>query len=66
MSKLSDDFLRLLLELHKKTGKNEFVFTDYKDFSGYEDAIIELSNRGVIAKTNDILGTIIVNLPENK
>lgn len=66
MSKLSDDFLRLLLELHKKTGKNEFVFTDYKDFSGYEDAIIELSNRGVIAKTNDILGTIIVHPPEKR
>lgn len=66
MSKLSDDFLRFLFELHKKNGKNEFVLIDYKDFGGYEDAIIELSNRGVITKTNDILGTIIVNLPEDK
>lgn len=66
MSKLSDDFLRFLLELHKKNGKNEFVFTDYKDFRGYEDAIIELSSRGVITKTNDILGTIVVHPPKKQ
>ena len=64
MSKLSDNFLRFLLELHKKTGKNEFVFTDYMEFTGYKDAIIELSNRGVVTKTNDILGTIVVHPPE--
>lgn len=66
MSKLSDNFLRFLLEKHKLTGKNDFVLTDYMDFNEYEDAIIELSNRGVITKTNDIVGTIIVNYPEKK
>lgn len=66
MSKLTDDFLRFLLEKHKQTGKNEFAFTDYMDFAGYEDAIIELSNRGIITKINDIVGTIIVNPPEKQ
>lgn len=66
MSKLSDDFLCFLLEKHKQTGQNDFAFTDYMNFDGYEDAIIELCNRGVITKINDIVGTIIVNPPEKQ
>lgn len=65
MSKLTNDFLRFLLEKHKSTGKNSFTYTDYMDFNGYEEAIMDLYNRGVIEKTNDILGTIIVRPPEN-
>lgn len=66
MSKLTESFLAFLLEKHKQTGQNSFCYAEYKDFDGYERAIIDLSNRGVIEKTNDILGTIIVRLPENQ
>ena len=64
MSKLTESFLGFLLEKHKKTGQNSFVYTEYKDFPDYENAITDLSNRNIIEKTNDILGTIIVHLPE--
>lgn len=52
------------MEKHKQTGKNEFVYIDYMEFDGYEVAIAELSGRGVIEKTNDILGTIKVCPPQ--
>lgn len=66
MSKLTKSFLEFLLEKHKQTGQNSFCYVEYKEFDGYEDAIAELSNRGVIEDTKDILGTIIVHRPENK
>lgn len=65
MSKLTESFLEFLLEKHKKTGQNSFCYTEYKGFDGYENAIAELSNRGIIEATKDILGTIIVHQPEN-
>lgn len=63
MSRLTDNFLAFLLEKHKQTGQNSFIKVEYMDFDGYEKAITDLANRGVIEKTNDILGTIIVRLP---
>ncbi len=65
MSKLTESFLAFLFEKHKQTGQNSFCYTEYKDFDGYENAIAELSNRGIIEATKDILGTIIVHKPEN-
>lgn len=66
MSKLTKSFLEFLLEKHKQTGKTSFCYVEYKDFDGYEAAIAELSDRGVIEDKKDILGTIIVHRPENK
>ncbi len=65
MSKLSDDFLNFLLVKHKQTGQNSFYAEEYNSFDGYREAIEELSNRGVIVKENDILGTITVRPPVN-
>lgn len=62
MNKLSSDFLAFLLDKHNQTGKKDFMITDYMDFEGYQFAISELSELGVVYKTNDILGTIIVNI----
>lgn len=64
MGKLTEDFLTFLLEKHKQTGQGSFSYLEYKDFDGYEKAITDLANRGVIEKTNDILGTIIVHTPK--
>lgn len=64
MSKLTDDFLKFLLERHKLTGKTSFPAIEYRDFDGYEAAIEELSSRGVITRIPDILGTIQVNVPQ--
>lgn len=50
MSKLTESFLAFLLEKHKQTGQNSFCYVEYKDFDGYERAIIDLSNRGIIEK----------------
>lgn len=58
--------MTFLLEKHKQTGQNSFIHVEYKDFDGYERAITDLSNRGVIEKTNDIYGTIIVHPPGTK
>ncbi len=66
LSKLTNSFLEFLLEKHKQTGQNSFSFIEYKDFEGYKAAIAELSDRGVIEATKDILGTIIIHRPENK
>lgn len=66
MSKLASDFMDFLLEKHKLTGKNDFAFIDYMGFNGYQQAIIELNNLGIIENTNDILGTIIVHPPESR
>lgn len=66
MSKLTESFLAFLLEKHKQTGQNSFCYVEYKDFDGYERAIIDLSNRGIIEKNNDILGTIIVRPPKDR
>lgn len=66
MSELARSFMAFLFEKHKKTGQNSFSFIEYCDFDGYENAISELSNRGVIENTKDILGTIIVNTPKSK
>lgn len=64
LSTIAEEFLRFLLEIHKKTGKNSFVKVEYLDFVGHEEAIIDLWNRGIIERENDILGTITVRLPE--
>lgn len=66
MSKLTDSFLAFLLEMHKKTGQNSFISVEYKDFDGYDLAISELPLRGIIERTNDIYGTIIVHLPKRQ
>lgn len=66
MSKLTESFLMFLLEKHKITGQNSFAYDEYKDFAGYERAIVELSDRGIIEATRDILGTIIVHPPVGK
>lgn len=65
MSKLTESFLSFLLKKHKQTGQNSFIYEEYKDFPDYGKAITELSNRGVIEETKDILGTIIVHPPKN-
>ncbi len=64
MSKLTESFIAFLLEKHKKTGQKSFIYEEYKEFPDYEKAIADLSNRCVIEECNDILGTIIVHLPE--
>ncbi|MEY8360016.1 hypothetical protein AALA99_13510 [Anaerotruncus colihominis] len=66
MSKLTEGFLTFLLEKHKQTGQNSFIYAEYKGFDGYERAIIDLADRGVIEKANDIYGTIIVHPPGTK
>lgn len=65
MSELSNAFFGFLLEKHKVTRQNVFTYTDYMEFDGCREAIIELSNRGVIENTGDILGTIIVHPPKD-
>ena len=60
MSDLARSFFAFLLEKHKRTGQNDFMLTDYMDFVGYKAAIDELCDIGIIERTNDILGTIIV------
>ncbi len=65
MSKLTERFLSFLLEKRQQADQNSFTYLEYKDFDGYESAIADLSIRGVIEKTNDIVGTIIVHIPKN-
>lgn len=59
MSTLTASFLKFLAEKHEQTGKTAFHHSDYSSFSGYQQAITDLANRGVIEETHDILGTII-------
>ena len=66
MSNLANDFMNFLFEKHKLTGQNSFDFLEYQNFDGYEDAIIELVNLGIITRIPDILGTIQVNVPQKQ
>lgn len=66
MSELANAFLDFLFEKHKLTGKYSFDLIEYQDFDGYEEAITDLWNRGIITKIPDILGTIQVNVPQKQ
>lgn len=65
MSELAKNFLKFLLEKHNQTGRKRFTIDDYMVFNGYRNAITELYGCGAIEKEDDILGTIIVRLPED-
>lgn len=66
MSNLADEFMKFLAKKHKLTGQISFDFIEYQSFNGYEDAITELVNRGILTRFSDILGTIQVNVPQKQ
>ncbi|WP_317395679.1 hypothetical protein [Blautia hydrogenotrophica] len=60
LTPLAKEFLQYLSEIYKNTGKNEFPYSTYFQFSNHAHAIDELLEKGYLNKKENIQGTISI------